>query len=98
MDDLPENDHLIMSKPWELIPEMLDIRLNSWELSTHQNNKYEKTRCVHSKILTGLGALDSKMAKAQFLMILSKASCFIVEIGKHMIFANVRGALSLKVR
>ena len=87
-----------MSKPWELIPEMLDIRLNSWELSTHQNNRYEKTICFHSKILTGLGAIDSKMAKAHFLKILSKASCFIVEIGKRIIFANVRGALSLKLR
>ena len=77
---------------------MLDIRLNSLELSTHQNNKYEKTRCFHSKILTGLGALDSKLAKAHFLRILSKVPGFIIEIEKRMIFANVRGALSLKVR
>ena len=77
---------------------MLDIRLNSWELSTDQSNEYEKTRCFHSKILTGLGALDSKLAKAQFLMISSKVSGFIVEIEKSVIFANVRGALSLKLR
>ena len=77
---------------------MQDIRLNSWELSTHQNNKYEKTRCFQSKILTGLGALNSKLAKPQFLMILSKVSGFRVEIEKRMIFANVRGALSLKLR
>ena len=77
---------------------MLDLRLNSWELSTYQNNKYEKTRCFHSKILTGLGALDSKLAKAQFLNILSKVSYFIVEIEKRMIFTNVRRALSLKLR
>ena len=86
-----------MSKPWELIPKMLDIRLNSWELSTRQNNKYKKTRCFQSQILTSLGALDSKLAKAQFSMILSKVSCFIVEIENRFIFANVRGALSLKV-
>ena len=35
---------------------------------------------------------------AHFLMILSKVSGVIVEIEKRMIFANVRGALSLKLR
>ena len=74
---------------------MLDIRLNSWELSTDQNNKYEKTRCFYFKILTGLGALDSKWAKANFLMTLSKVSNVIVETEKTVLFLQMFVELSV---